>query len=262
MSQQDLMNEQKMELILLGTGACVPGTDRNSSGYVVNYNGCLVLLDCGPGILRRMAEAKIDYWEIDIICLSHFHPDHVSDLAPFFLATKYTPDFTRTKPLTLIGPIGLKEFFHKLSELYGDWLEEPNFPFQLKEFSEDSFAFNSLTICSKRMKHSKNSIGFRIKNSENKSITYSGDTGFCQSIIELANETDLLLIECSFPNSRKMEGHLTPAEVGKIAKTANVRKVVLTHLYPVFQNQNPVDQVSENFNVEIIEGRDLLKFYV
>jgi ribonuclease BN (tRNA processing enzyme) len=262
MSQHDLMNEQKMELILLGTGTCVPRADRNSSGYVVKDKGTIVLLDCGPGILRRMAEAKIDFREIDVICLSHFHPDHVSDLAPFFLATKYTPDFARTRPLTLIGPTGLKEFFHNLSKLYGEWLENLNFPLQLEEFGEDSKEFNSLTIYSKKMEHSKNSIGFRIKNSENKSITYSGDTGFCKEIVELANETDLLLIECSFPDNRKMEEHLTPKEVGEIAKAANVKKVVLTHLYPVFQNQDPVNQVSGIFNGEIIEGRDLLKLYV
>lgn len=251
-----------MELTLLGTGTCVPQAERNSSGYVVRDKENVILLDCGPGILRRMVEANIDFREIDMICLSHFHPDHVSDLAPFFLATKYTPDFFRTKPLTLIGPIGLKFFFHNLTTLYGDWLKDLNFPLHLEEVDEDFISLNSLTIFSKRMAHSQNSVGFRIEDSEKKSITYSGDTGFCPAIIELANQTDLLLIECSFPRSKKMEGHLVPEDVGEIASSAKVKKVVLTHLYPVFKSQNPVKQVSKIFKGDIIEGRDLMKFYV
>lgn len=251
-----------MELTLLGTGTCLPSANRNSSGFVIKSNKKIILLDCGSGILRRLVEAKIDYQEIDVICLSHFHPDHVSDLAPFFLALKYTPDFAREKPLTLIGPVGLKDFLSNLANLYGDWVENPNFSLHLKEIEEDCIVFDSLKIFTKKMAHSKNSVGFRIESDEKKSITYSGDTGFCPAIIELANQTDLLLIGCSFPHNKKMAEHLTPEEVGRIADAAGAKKVVLIHMYPVFKNQNPVNQVSKIFKGETIKGRDFLKCYV
>jgi len=119
MNLQEKSKNVTFKLTLLGTGTCVPIEKRNSSGYFLKTKNLNILIDCGSGTLRRLTEAKIDYRKIDIICLTHFHPDHTSDLAPFLLATRYTPDFTRNKTLTLVGPIGLKGHLKLLAELYG-----------------------------------------------------------------------------------------------------------------------------------------------
>lgn len=256
------MNRSPFELILLGSGTCVPQTDSYASGHIVRFAGKTILLDCGTGILRRMAEAGIDYKTIDAICLTHFHPDHISDLAPFFLAVQYTPGFRRTKPLRIFGPHGLNNFIQLLGDMYGNWLKNPVFPLELQEISRDSFFLTSLQIHSAPVEHSQTAVAYRIETPDGRSITYSGDTDFTPALIELAAGTDLLLLECSFPQSMKMAGHLTPEEAADIAGEAECKKLVLVHLYPVFGRNDPAQTVRNKFKGEVVLGKDLMRFQI
>jgi ribonuclease BN (tRNA processing enzyme) len=90
-------------------------------------------------------------------------------------------------------------------------------------------------------------------------MAISGDTGYCQNIIDLAFEVDLLVLECSFPDGKKVEGHLTPSLAGRIALESRCKKLLLTHLYPVcdqFDIQRECEQV---YKGKIILAEDLLK---
>lgn len=255
------MDNSKLELILLGTGTCVPSIERNASGYVVRYNDLTIILDIGNGILRRMLEANVDYKDVDAICLSHFHPDHVTDLVSFLFATRHTPGFTRTKELIIIGPVGLRDFLDKLSAVYGEWILHPNFSLQIIELESSEIEISPLSIKTARANHSEESIAYRITEPNGGSITYSGDTDECESIVELARGTDILVIECSFPNNNKIAGHLTPAEVGKIARASQCKQVVLTHIYPVHET-DPTNELREIFDGKVTLGRDLMEFQV
>ena len=77
-----------MEITILGSGTATPSLDRNASGLMIRAAETWALVDMGPGTLRRMCEAGIDARLIDLILITHFHPDHVSDLAPFLFASK------------------------------------------------------------------------------------------------------------------------------------------------------------------------------
>jgi len=52
--------------------------------------GRVILLDLGAGTLRALLNVGLDFTRLDIIGLSHFHIDHVGDLAPFLFATHYS----------------------------------------------------------------------------------------------------------------------------------------------------------------------------
>ncbi len=255
------MDEMQLELTLLGTGTCVPNPERNASGYVVRYQDVTILLDIGNGTMRRLLEAKIDYKKVDAICISHFHPDHVTDLVPFLFATRYTPGFTRSKDLRILGPVGLGEYLNKVSNVYGNWVTNPEFPFELVELDTAKIEFGSLKFETAPVKHTEASIAYRIAASNGKSITYSGDTDECESIINLAFETDLLVIECSFPSAEKVNGHLTPLEVARIATACKCKHVVLTHLYPVHKT-NPADELKGLFGGKVTLGSDLMTFQI
>ena len=40
------------------------------------------------------------------------------------------------------------------------------------------------------------------------------------------------------------------------------KKVILTHLYPVFENNEPVKEVKRIFKGEVIEGKDLMTLHI
>jgi ribonuclease BN (tRNA processing enzyme) len=88
---------------------------------------------------------------------------------------------------------------------------------------------------------------------------YSGDTGYTESLIELAKDTDLLLIECSFPDELKFECHLTPSEAGKIASASRAKKIILTHLYADCDEIDIISQVRKYVDVDVIIAEDLME---
>jgi len=93
----------------------------------------LIFFDGGGGSLRQMPRLGLDYRTVGYLCISHFHPDHVSDLVPFLFALNYTVDFTRSLPLHILGPHGLKDFYEKLHGIFGHWIEAHTYPRFLHE---------------------------------------------------------------------------------------------------------------------------------
>ena len=99
-----------MELIILGSGTCVPSLKRSSPALIIKAGGKVLLFDSGSGTIRRMLEAGITYHDIDYIFYTHIHPDHVSDLVPFIFTSKYAEQ-PRIKNLDIIGGKGVKKIF-------------------------------------------------------------------------------------------------------------------------------------------------------
>ena len=124
------------------------------------------------------------------------------------------------------------------------------------------FIDDNYTIITKPMNHaSAKCCAYRVE-SDGKSVVYTGDTDYCDEAIELAQNADILIIECSFPDALKSEGHLTPRLSGKIAKQANVKKLVLTHLYPVCDDSQIMEEAEKEFDNEIVIAEDYMKLYL
>jgi ribonuclease BN (tRNA processing enzyme) len=86
-----------------------------------------------------------------------------------------------------------------------------------------------LVVTTAQMEHNNESIGVRFE--ERKNVTFSGDTDYTKNLIELSSGTDLLIAECSFPE-RKVDGHLNLEILQKIVDEANPKRVLISHLYP------------------------------
>ena len=250
-----------MELFVLGSGTCVPTVERGPSGLALAFESHLVLFDGGSGSLRQMARFGLDFRRVDYICFSHFHPDHVSEFVPFLFAMNYTVDFTRSLPLHVIGPKGLKKFYEQLRGIFGRWVEAQSYPLFFHEAEESNLPFPDFEIKTLPMNHSAVSLGFRFE-AQGRSLAYSGDTDTCANIVNLGRRADLLILECSFPDERKKEGHLTPSLAGRIAREASCQKLLLTHFYPVFQNHDILAECRREFPGEIILAEDGMRITI
>jgi ribonuclease BN (tRNA processing enzyme) len=216
-----------MKLKILGTGTATPSLQRASSSYLLSTRWGKILVDIGPSIVRRLLECGYAINDVDMIALTHFHPDHTVDLATFLFASNYG-DVTREKPLVLLGGRGLEEFFNNLVRLYR-WLSPVKYDLILKSLPAGEWSLGDLSIKTSSSNHNPESIALRI--AETKSVVFTGDTGFSKDLIALAARADLLVSECSFPE-RKVRGHLNLAVLQKIVKEAKPRQVILSHLYP------------------------------
>ena len=96
---------------------------------------------------------------------------------------------------------------------------------------------------------------------EGKRIVYSGDTGPCQAIVQAAKGVDLLIHECSLPNRMKGKApnHTTPGELGVLAAKAEVKTLVITHLYPELLDElgDALSSIRQSFSGKIIVPRDI-----
>jgi len=112
------------------------------------------------------------------------------------------------------------------------------------------------------MAHISESVGYRIEFKDGRSIAISGDTDYCRNIVDLASEVDLLILECSFPDGKKVEGHLTPSLAGRIGLESRCKRLLLTHLYPICDQFDILKQCEQVYKGEIILGEDLMRIKI
>ena len=247
-----------MKLTILGSGTAVPRPDRASPSLLIETSKSKILCDTGPGTLRQLAAAGILLNEIDLIFYSHFHIDHIADLIPFIFACKYSPGQTRTRDINIMGHHGIRKLFLDLENAYGRWVVPESFGINWIETDNNSFHFTDYSITTIPVKHIESSIAVRIEDIDGKSIVYSGDTDYCSEIIRIADRSDLLVLECSFPDNMKGPGHLTPSLAGKIASESGCMKLILTHFYPPCDTIDVAEHAAKQYAGVIIKAEDMM----
>ena len=254
-----------MQLIILGSGTSIPLSFRASPSIVCMVDSTIILLDMGPGTLRQLSSIGINHDKIGHIFITHFHPDHTADLIHFLFATRNPPTLKLREPFIITGPQGFKDLLKKLQNAYGKWLDIPPELMKIEELDiqkPEKRKYGYLNIVSQPVKHTPQSLAYRIEGRSGKSFVYSGDTAFCDQIVDLAKNSDLLILECSFPDGDEIEGHLTPSLAGRIATLAGVNKLLLIHFYPQVLETDIAMDCRKTYKEELILGRDLLHIYI
>jgi ribonuclease BN (tRNA processing enzyme) len=251
-----------MELIVIGSGTGVPSLRRGSPALAVKAAGRLILLDLGSGTLRSMLRCGLNFSEVDIIAITHRHPDHVGELIPFLFATRYALGYTRKEPFWLLAARGFGQFHAQLAEAFAGWVEPPPGLMVLRELSpggRDEVQWDGLLIKSAPMNHTDASLAYRVE-AEGRAVVYSGDTDETESLVALARGADLLIAEAS--NPFKVKGHLTPVEAGALAARAGVPRLLLTHFYPPCDTVDMAALAAVEFSGEILLAEDGLQLEV
>jgi ribonuclease BN (tRNA processing enzyme) len=246
---------------MLGSGTGVPSLRRGSPGLLLLSESSTILIDSGSGTLRKMLEVGITYLDIDLLLYTHIHPDHIADLVPILFACKYS-DLPREKELLCVGGPGFTSHFEKLEKIYGSWIESQFYHLTIKEIPAEPLLFHDMKIFAKPMAHISESVGYRIEFNNGKSLAVSGDTDYCKNIIDLAFQVDLLVLECSFPDEKKVEGHLTPSLAARIGLESNCKKLLLTHFYPACDQIDILEQCRQIYKGEVTRGEDLMKMKI
>jgi ribonuclease BN (tRNA processing enzyme) len=245
------------KIIILGSGSCIPSKDRGYPGAIINYNKKWMLFDAGSGTLDKIAAFGIDSKEIDVLFFSHLHPDHTVDLITFLLELNYTPDYTRTRKLEIYGPEGLKKFIKGLQKVYPH-IKPNSYSLEINELSDSEISIYGFQLSSRNVKHANMpSLAFKFDDGTSM-MTISGDVGFCQNIIDISANADLLILESSFPTSElSNDAHLTAGESGKIARLAKAKNLVVKHMYPVCDDYDMKSLISKEYDGNIVISEDL-----
>jgi len=250
-----------MTVTILGSGTCVPSLKRSACAVLVSIEDQRILLDIGPGTMRRLLEAGTEIFEITHVLLSHFHPDHSGELAAFLFANKYPDGKRRQLPLSLAGGPGLGVFFSNMIRVYGHWIQLESPLFSLHEWDAaepDHFEFSGFSVRTAAMAHNPESLAYRITDAAGRHVVYSGDTDVSEALIELARGANLLICESAMPEAHKVPGHLTPAEAGEVARRAGVDALVLTHFYPECDHADMAAEARRTWTGPLTLAEDLM----
>ena len=162
-----------IDLAMLGVGGGMPLPGRYLSASLLNFKGRKILIDCGEGTQVSMRELGWGFKSLDIICITHGHGDHTVGI-PGLLAT--IGNSGRETPLTIIGPIGIKEIIKGLRviapylpyEINVIEATDSNFKFAIENgelclVENNKNCFEPLEISTKTLDHSTECIGYSFK---------------------------------------------------------------------------------------------------
>ena len=248
-----------MKLTVIGSGTSVPHPERSSPAFWLETIHGNLLLDLGPDTPYRMARENLDWPNLDVIWISHFHLDHFGGLAPFLFSLRWAPQTAaRSKPLKIYGPARLSNLLHAIDAANNYRLFSLPFPIQISEVRpNDQFEIlPGLTASTMKTLHTPESLALQLTDDSAKRFVYTSDTGFTEELFTFARDADLLLLESSFRRNKPILKHLELAEAMRVAVECNPGMLVLTHLYPEWDGVDLVAEAAAHWPGNVVKAVD------
>jgi len=254
-----------VKLTILGSGTSVPHPERAAPSHWLETGKGSLLLDISADAPRRMAQERLDWPNLDAIWISHFHLDHMGGLAPFLFGSRWAPQIqSRTKPLQIFGPNGLRRIINAMNDSNNYKLFQQSFSVEIVEVGPGTEfeIISGVAANTFSTPHTEESLALRLKAEDSKLFVYTSDTGFSEDLIPFAKDVDLLLMECSFRRNKPVQKHLELVEAMSLARACEPKRLVLTHLYPEWDEVDLAAEARSLWSGETIEAKDGLQLQI
>ncbi|MEM7616643.1 MAG: MBL fold metallo-hydrolase, partial [Pseudomonadota bacterium] len=243
-----------------------------------------IVVDCGIGVSRSLVEAGVSLLDLDAIFITHLHSDHVLELGPLLYTAWTTGLSTRIK---LYGPLGIEEYWEAfLASMAFDQAiridDEGRTPIrelvELTVFGEGAVVdLGGTSVSALRVEHPPVTECYALKFAgPSKTVVFSADTCYFPPLAAFARGADYLIHEAMLTDgveslirrtagAKRLREHLmashTPAsDVGKIARSAEVKTLILNHLVPAddpnFGDEDWRTEVAKSWDGPTIVGKD------
>ena len=238
-----------MRITILGCSGSVVGPDSPASGYLLTAQDTPPLvIDFGGGVLGAL-QRHADPNHVDVL-LSHLHADHCLDLPGLFVWRRYHPIPAPQRGM-IFGPSDTWTRLAAASSPLGGDLDDFTDIFEVKEWVDgEAVQIGALSVLPRLVSHPTESYGMRFTDPDGTTLVYSGDTGVCESLAELASGADVLLCEASWTDApeRPKHLHLSGADAGRVATRAGVGELLLTHIPPWTSREDVISEAKAEFD--------------
>ncbi|WP_022721078.1 MBL fold metallo-hydrolase [Rhodopseudomonas sp. B29] len=276
--------------IFLGTkGGPRVTTGRSNPANVLLVDGVPYVVDCGPGVTKRLVEAKVELPSLRYIFVTHMHSDHVLELgnmvdSAWSVGLKHEVD--------AFGPVGLAALVKNYWESNKADIEirmpdegkpDPREMLKVKEITNSGpvVSTDKVKVTAFRTPHppiNENNYAFKFETPKGV-IVYACDTAYNPELAKFAAGADLLIHEALYlpgvdaltkriKNASTLKAHLMAShtsteDVGKIAAAAKVKKLVMTHLVPgddpSITDEMWMADAKKHYDGPIVVARDLME---
>ena len=269
-----------MKLTLLGTGSPIPSPDRAGYANLIEAGGHRFLVDCGRGVIMRMAAAGALPGMLTRVFLTHLHSDHVTDFNDV-VTTRWVMSPVEN-PLPVTGPHGTQRFVDRTLAMLEDDIgyriahhDDLNWqPGVTVDEVEDGVVWESdgVSVVTAPTDHRPVSptVGYRFE-FDGRSIVLAGDTIPCEGLDRLVDGADVYVQTVIRPDLVAMvpfarfndicDYHSSCEQAGETAARAGVKTLVLTHQVPTpmpGSESEWIDQVrAGGFTGHIVFAEDL-----
>lgn len=235
-----------MRLTTLGVSSHYPVPSAPCVGMLLEHDDVSIWVDAGPGSFAEL-QRHVALEDLSAVWVSHGHADHAADLLPAFYAYRYggvrapaavpvlAPEDVRGRLIGFLGPASGPEL-------------------------DRVFAFDAVGDGGRRelggmvlrwlaVRHDVPAFALRVE-AGGASFVYTGDSGPCSALDEIAAGCDLLVCEAGTDRRELGEPpvHLTPEEAGELARRSGARRLLLTHLALGLEPAEAVGRASARFD--------------
>jgi len=280
-----LLKAQNTEtkLILLGTGTPFADPTKSGPSLAIVVNNTSYIVDCGPGVVRRAAEASklgfpsLEAAQLKTLFITHLHSDHTIGLADIILTPAV---LDRNAPIRIYGPVGSKKMTDDLMSAYkediairinglekGDAIAYQVYTNEIKE--GQIYKDSNLTVTAFNVQHGQwdNAFGF-VFQTKDKKIVISGDCTYSENLIKYAKDCDILVHEVYSDAGLKKRTqrwqdyhstfHTSTYQLADIANQVKPKLLILNHQLTFGTSlQSLLDELKSKYAGPVVNGADL-----
>lgn len=268
-----------IEVVLLGTGSPLPSPDRAGPATLVRAGDATILVDCGRGVVMRLAAAAVVPPSLSAVLLTHLHSDHISDLND--VVTTHWVMSAEPSTLQIFGPPGTAAVVDALLAMLGpdqryrhahhDDLQHPPQVAVVEVSPGDALAIGGCVVSVHRTDHRpvEPTVGYRIEH-QGAVAALAGDSVPCPELDALCADADLYVqtvirddLVHQIPSPRLhdiCDYHSTVEQAAQTAARAGVHTLVLTHYVPPIRPGDEEEwraRAAAHFSGPIVLGDDL-----
>jgi ribonuclease BN (tRNA processing enzyme) len=287
-----LQGDSSMRITLLGTGTPAPSLTRQSSGYLFQVGGDLIVMDHGPGAHHRLLESGHRATDVTHVFFSHLHYDHCLDYARLVLQ-RWDMGADRIDDVDVYGPTPMARMSEQLFGAEGVFAPDirarmehrssldvfqsrggipprrPPAPRAREVHAGDVVSGGTWRVTVGHARHVQpqlECLAFRLDTNDG-SVCYSGDSGPCDEIVALARGCDVLIhmnhhFSGTEPSPAFRAACGNHRDNAVVAKRAGVRTLVLTHLQAELDRpgvrEQVIAEIEAEFDGSVIWGEDLM----
>ena len=220
-----------MQVTFLGCGDAFGSGGRYQTCILLASSSQKVLLDSGCSAMIAMRRFGVDPNEVSAIFLTHLHGDHFGGV-PFFLLDAQMIS-KRTAPLTIVGPPGTRERILSLMEVMfpGSSKVQRAFPWEIIDLEPGTLRdVAGAKLTAYPMVHPSGSLSTAVRVAfSGRTVVYTGDTEWNDSLVAAARNADLLISEC-YSYDTAVKFHLNHQTLMARLPELGVKRVILTHM--------------------------------